>query len=272
MKKYIEFNGIRFSDESPFPFYEFLANEGTTDYQSDTFIGQDGEHISNMRYTSRTVSITGNIVADTENEFIAYRQQLFNKCNGKTKAELIYFDGFNKYKASAFANIPQLGEIHATSQIYNVNFILCDFFWISYDKTVIPLFERIDTVETSFTLPCMFTKRTTGNTIYNATDFDIYPVIKIGVLNTETVDLKIKNESIGCAIELPSYLLNAGDTIVIDTEKYTASINRQNIINSFNDFSDWHIKTGENVITVKNGENSVNLNIVVEYNNKLVGV
>lgn len=270
--KYLEFNGIRFSADSPFPFYSFSPNEGTTEYQSDTFVGQDGENITNIRYPSRMVSLSGNIVADTDEQFIAYRQQLFTKCNGKTKEELYYFDGFTKYKAAAIANIPQLGETHATSQVYNVNFILLDFYWQRADKTIIPLFERIDTVETSFTLPCVFTKRTAGATIYNGTDFDIYPILKIGIINSETVDLKIKNETSGAVIELPNYSFNAGETLIIDTEKYKAAINGINIINSLNDFSDWRISPGENVITIKNGENSVSLNAVIEYNDKLVGV
>lgn len=274
--RYIEFNGIKFTSESDtnYIYNYFNPNDGDTSYQSDVPLGYDGEIISNITYNSRVVNVKGYVWGDTEQELYNARQELFNKCNGKTKGILTYFDGFKLYRANAVASVPSCGAYEGTCCSFNVNFTLYSFFWEDESISVFDAFKRTDKVTTSFTLPCVFTERVSDSTIVNDTDFDIFPII---VIKTNSIDntqpLEIINNRTGEKIIIFGYNISVGEIITIDCEKYTAQNNSGvNLINYFNDFENWRIVKGANEIKVNNGNTQSSINIKIQYRKKYVGV
>ena len=272
MSKYIKFNGITFSHDSVFPFYSFLPNEGTTEHQSDKAVGIDGSIISNARYAERIVPLKGHIIAEDEKELTENIQKLFLKCNGKTKADLIYFDGYNIYFSEAVASLPTLSEKRGLCYEFNINFTLPHFYWLEAEATNVPLFERKNMTLTEFTLPCVFTQRTAGAVLFNEKDFSVFPIIEfISVLDGE-YNLVIKNETTGATIELLNYTLAKDDKVIIDLEKVTATKNGENIINAFNDFTEFCLVCGNNNITVQNNGEILNSTILLYYNERKIGI
>lgn len=274
--RYIEFNGIKFTseDDTNYIYNYFNPNDGDTKSQSDIPLGYDGEIISNITYNSRIVNVKGNIWGNTEQELYNARQELFNKCNGKTRGILTYYNGYKKYRAAAIASIPSCGDHSELYCSFNVNFTLYNFFWEDDDISEFDIFTRLDNITTTFTLPCIFTSRTSGATIVNDTDFNIYPiiVIKANSINN-TQPLKIVNSTTGKDISLSGYNITQGEIITIDCEKFTALNDRGvNLINYFNDFEDWNITKGTNVIDVENGNTASDIDVKIQYRKKYVGV
>lgn len=270
--KCIKFNGIEFSCNTNFPFYNFSPNETSVAYQTDLALNTDGALFSNFRYNERAVSLQGHIVGVDEKQLQEAKELLFTKCNGKTKATLFYFNGFKLYRAEAFSSAPTLSEKRGLCYEFNLNFILPKFYWEENEKTVFPLFKRQNEITTDITLPCVFTSRTTGNEILNDTDFEIFPIIEFLANDTTNFNLIIKNETTGATIELENYLLTKGDKILIDTEKIKAELNGVSILNSFNDFTDFSLKSGNNEISVTNGGESLNASVLLYFNKKMIGV
>lgn len=275
--RYIEFNGIKFTSESDtnYIYNYFNPNDGDTNYQSDIPLGYDGEIISNITYNSRVVNVQGNIWGNTEQELYEARQKLFNKCNGKTKGILTYFDGFKLYRASAVSSIPSCGDCRELSCTFNVNFTLYNFFWEDADLSVFKTYLRTNNVTTSFTLPCVFTSRVTEDTIINDTDFDIYPTIIIKANNVDNSQcIKITNRTTNEDIIISGYNISQGEIITIDCEKYTTvNTNGANLINYFNDFENWCIVKGTNIIKIENTNNLLSgIEIKIQYRKKYIGV
>lgn len=270
--KYIKFNGIEFSCNTNFPFYNFEPNETSVSYQTDLALNSDGALFSNFRYNERAVALQGHIVGADETRLQEAKELLFAKCNGKTKATLFYFNGFKLYRAEAFSSVPALSEKRGLCYEFNINFTLPCFYWEEAEKTVFPLFKRNNEITENFTLPCVFTSRTTGNEIINDTDFDIFPTVEFLVNDTTDFNLIIKNETTGATIELENYSLTKNDKILIDTEKITAEKNGVSILNSFNDFTDFCLTAGRNEITVTNGGESLNASVFIYFNKKMIGV
>ena len=237
-------------------------------------LGYDGEIISNITYNSRVVNVKGNIWGNTEQELYNARQELFNKCNGKTKGILTYFDGFKLYRANAVASVPSCGDYRELLCTFNVNFTLYNFFWENAEISVYDIFSRKDNITTSFTLPCVFTSRTAENTIVNNTDFNIYPIITIKANSVDNSQpIKIINSTTGEKISISGYNISVGEIITIDCEKYTAQNNSGvNLINYFNDFENWCIVKGTNTIKGINNNSSSSIDIKIQYRKKYVGV
>lgn len=276
--RYIEFNGIKFTseDDTNYIYNYFNPNDGDTSYQSDVPLGYDGEIISNISYNSRVVNVKGNIWGNTEQELYNARQELFNKCNGKTKGILTYFDGFKLYRAAAVASVPSCGDYRESLCTFNVNFTLYNFFWEDADISSLIVFTRTNGNFTNdkFTLPCVFTSRKAGTAILNDTEFDIYPIITIESSNAaNSYPIKITNETTGEEITISGYSIPKGEVITIDCEKYTA-VNGSgvSIINYFNDFENWRIVKGENVIKATSNNSSSGIDIKIQYRKKYVGV
>ncbi len=270
--RYIEFNGITFKEDTYFPFYSFTPNEGNVEFQTDSAVLKDGAIFSNSRYTERTVTLKGHVVGKNEKDLIENKQLLFIKSNGKTKSELVYFDGFDFYKAEAIGSIPVLSEKMGLCYEFTITFTLPGFYWKEKKQTLVPLFLRKNEIEDTFTLPCVFTSRTAGNTYFNETDFSILPKIEIIAEDSTEYDLVIENENTGATIELLEFAVTEGDIIVIDLEEMTATHNGVDIVNLLNDFSDFFLVPGMNKINVTNGGLEVNSTALIKFYKKIVGI
>lgn len=271
-KKYIKYNGITFCDDTSFPFYEFIPNEGNVEAQTDIAVLKDGAIYSNFRYTERMVILKGHILGKDEKDLTDNKQLLFIKCNGKTQADIFFFDGYNEYKAQAVASVPTLSERKSLCYEFSVTFTLPYFYWEEANETVVPLFQRKNEVTGTFTLPCVFTSRTAGNIYFNETDFAVYPKIEFVAEETAEYKLIIENETTGATVELLDYPVNEGDVIAVDFDKMTATHNDCDIINFFNDFSDFCLISGKNEISITNGGIKANSTALIKFHKKMVGI
>lgn len=202
---------------------------------------------------------------------------LIMACYPKKEQTAVFFDGIRKYKAAVYADkLPEFGK-RSFSAYWNIPFVvsltLPKFYWTDFEATNIPIFSRKDEFETSFTLPCAFTSRTSCAEIDNTSGFDFYPVIRITAEeNVTNGKMKIVNETTGEYIGLDGFSLEKGKIIVIDCENYTATLDGENIINSLNDFENFKIIPGENSVKCVCNDELTTLNATIEYYKKWIGV
>ena len=130
----LKFGAITFSSEgdTPYLFNLFNPNDGTTKRQEYILVNYDGCLVSNITYEPRVVNIQGHIIAETYEDFVAAKQNLYNECNGAAVDYLFWYDGTNTYRTQAIAELPSLGEMQGSCCCsFNVNFTLPGFFWES---------------------------------------------------------------------------------------------------------------------------------------------
>lgn len=281
MKRYIKFNDITFgggnflkinenNSYTPFIISEFDPNSGEAEYRQTNLIG-DGAIFSDFRYQPRMISLKGYILPKKGEKLEDLRVLLASKINGKKTAKLTFFDGQNKYFCNAFADIPVFAQPVKNSVLFNINFTVPDFFWYEESVTSVAVCERKNNITGTFSLPLVFTTRTASGTVYNHNDFSIYPTIKI-IANamSAAVSLEIENETTGEKIILSNYAISAGEEIIIDLKNVTAQVGNVSAINYFNDFSEFAVIPGSNLIKVTDTNTDSKLTVSVEYNAQYV--
>ncbi len=283
--KYIEFNGITFGGENwvskrnspekmytPYIITEFHPNEVNTTYQQDDFI-TDGALFSNFRYNARIVSLRGYILPRKGENIETLRQHLYIKLNGKKKSKLVYYDGQKSFFCMVFADAPVCANAVKNSVEFNINFTIPDFFWYDSEKISITVGEKINLLKTPFALPMMFSQRISQATIENENEFEIYPVFTFvtkGV--TKEGSIYIINHTTGQQIILSGLNVEDGAQIVVDCKKLTATVNGTNIINYFNDFSDFALVSGLNNLECIDSNGNRETMIALEYYKPYVGI
>lgn len=284
-KKYIEFNGITFGGENwinkpdgtgkmytPYIITEFHPNEVNASYQQDDFI-TDGAVFSNFRYNARIVSLKGHILPRKGEKIETLRQHLYKKLNGKKKTKLAYYDGRKKYFCIAFADAPVCANVVKQSIEFNINFTIPDFFWYDNEKISVAVGETVKLLQTPFTLPMMFSQRTSEATIKNENEFEIYPVFTVAAKNiTKDGSIYIKNHTTGQQVILTGLDVEDDKQIVIDCKKLTATIDGASIINYFNDFSDFSLVPGLNVLECVDSNDNRETIVALEYYEPYVGI
>lgn len=241
------------------------------------YINSDGSEFENIFFEARSFDITGYILATSPDRLDELKQALIMACYPKKEQTAVFFDGIRKYKAAVYADkLPEFGK-RSFSAYWNIPFVvsltLPKFYWTDFEATNIPIFSRKDEFETSFTLPCAFTSRTSCAEIDNTSGFDFYPVIRITAEeNVTNGKMKIVNETTGEYIGLDGFSLEKGKIIVIDCENYTATLDGENIINSLNDFENFKIIPGENSVKCVCNDELTTLNATIEYYKKWIGV
>ena len=279
MDRYIQIGDVVIGKNHSYVFEDISGiGGGSVRRTENEYINSDGAEFKNIYFTPRNFEIKGYILGKSAENLDELKQRLILACYPKTERTVIYFDGIRKYKAKAYADsLPEFGK-RTFSAYWNVPFILNmvipSFYWTDFSVTNIPIISRQDEFTTSFTLPCIFTSRTAEATIHNDSGFDFYPIIKISAGNqAESGTIKILNSTTGEYIQLSNFTLTPGDIIVIDCENYTATLNgNTNIINSLNDFEDFKIVPGINIINGLNNNSSSAINAAMEYYKKWIGV
>lgn len=190
---------------------------------------------------------------------------------------LLISDGTRVRKINARCVEAVQGERHGGYSVFAMQFV-CDCPYFEDKETkIVPLYEIEKLLKSPFTLPCMFTRRTTKANIINAGDVDTEPIIRI-LLNGEKNEgaegtLIIHNKTTKQKIEL-----NLGDAentteVIVDIpNRKIYSQDNKNLIHhlaptSF--LSDFWFKKGNNEICVDNyiSESSV---VECEFSNKYI--
>ncbi len=283
--KYIEFNGITFGGENwinkhdgtgkmytPYIITEFHPNEVNASYQQDDFI-TDGALFSNFRYNARIVSLKGYILPRGIEDIEELRKKLYRKLNGKKNEKLTYYDGHKKYFCIAFADAPVCANAVKKSIEFNINFTIPDFFWYDNEKISLPVGKTTKLLQTSFSLPMMFGQRISEATIKNDNEFEIYPVLTFVAKNiTKDGSIYIKNQTTGQQVILTGLDVYDSKQIVVDCKKMTATMDGVNVINYFNDFSDFSLVPGLNVLECVDSNGNRETMVAVEYYQPYVGI
>jgi hypothetical protein len=271
--KIIEFNGIEFSNQSKYIFHKFEPNEGETEYQTSSYINQDGIDIRNITYAQRVIKLDGHILANTKVEFDEFKKALIKACNGKTKANLYYTNDYDKYYSECIADIPQFGDYMYTVQPFSITFTLYNFYWKNVNTLNFEIFKRTDLVIDKFTLPCIFTDRTNKADITNNGDVEAESIITITNLSSSAdTEIEIKNNTTSEFIKL-NYEMSANEVITINTENMTIkNQSGTNLIKYItNDSIFFKLIIGINEIEVLNGNNA-DITAVLSFNEKYIGV
>ena len=281
--KYIAYNGIVIGAENwvkkdggveytPYIFSEFSPNEVSTTFQKDDLI-TDGSEYSNYRYEPRIVSLRGHILPRKGESVEELRIKLYEKCGGKTAHRLMYSSSTHGYFAEAVADAPVTAKPAGAAAEFNINFTLPGFFWYDEQQTEIAAHTRIKNLPMPFTLPRSFGSTVSGATIINTNDFDIFPRVKIiSDSNDKTESLELTNETTGKNITMTSYSITAGTQILIDCQSLTVTAGGVDILDYFNDFSDFALIPGGNQIKCTNNGLNQSLRVAVEFYRPYVGI
>lgn len=263
MDRYIRFNGIEFGKGNKYLFSEFNPNDCNIGRQEYKPIEKDGIIVGDTTYNARVVSLKGTIIAENRQELFLLVQQLTSACNGKTVANLIYFDGINKYQAEAIADLPVFGEITLKRTVqFNINFTIPKFYWNSFDEHIVDgHLESFDGTY-DFNVEIGFTDK-------------IYPIITIFAQRTaESSTITITNKTNGNAFSL---ILDKGyNSYYVDTEYGTVTKNQSSVITDvseiLSDFTEWFlVPNATNKISVKS-TNATTSKMRLTYRYRYVGV
>lgn len=276
--RYIQIDDVIIGQKNKYVFKTLSGfAEGDTERQTLKYINADGEEYSNITFQPRKIEIHGTILAKNKYELSELKQRLSKACNPRLERDVYYFDGIQKYYARVVPDcLPEYGGRIKNSWFVNfsIYLIIPGFWWYAAECTNISIAKRVDTISTSFTLPCTFTERTSEAAINNDTDFEIYPEIIIkSNISSSSATLKIVNETIGETIILSGYEISQNETITINCDLYTAyNQDGENLINYFNDFEAWCIIPGENTIKGLVVDNLSGIDMYIKYKKRYLGV
>lgn len=271
MRKFI-FNGVEISDTSVF----MLTGTGNTDggtvsRKEISYVDTDGYEITDILFNARTIEIYGFLTASTKEEFEALKQKLIVACNPKKKTLLQYFAHSVSYSANCYpAQLPSFNKINNKSAEFTVYIDLYEFYWLSLENLLNPVFEQRDMISSSFTLPAVFSQRINEAEIINdgcAPAYPVFEIYRVGEFLEENI--LIRNDTTGQCITL-NYIPELDEKITIDCylRKITSSVNG-NIIDKITSDSDFiRYDEGVNKITA----NGVGISVLSTHKNKYLGV
>lgn len=193
---------------------------------------------------------------------------------------LLISDGVRTRKINARCVEAVQGERHGGYSVFAIQFV-CDYpYFEDKETTKVPLFKVEHLLKSTFTLPCMFTRRTTKANVINIGDVDTEPIIRIR-LNGGTYNgtagtpgtLVIRNETTKQEIELNLQDAESTKEVIVDIpNRKIYSQDNKNLIHhlaptSF--LSDFWLQKGQNLIGV---DNYISESCVVEceFSNKYI--
>lgn len=193
---------------------------------------------------------------------------------------LLISDGVRIRKINARCAEALQGERYGGYSVFAMQFV-CDYpYFEDKDAKIVPLYKVEKLLKSTFTLPCMFTRRIAKADVINIGDVDTEPIIRIR-LNGGTYSgtdgtpgtLVIRNETTKQEIELN--LVNAENTkeVIVDIpNRKIYSQDNKNLIHhlaptSF--LSNFWLQKGNNLIGVDNyiSESSI---VECEFSNKYI--
>ena len=255
----LTFRGIEFSRAATdYLLQSFDPNAGEVERQEYSYYGLDGGGFGNMRYAIRTVTMSGEIMASTEDELYEKRRALVHTCDGKTVAPLSYTIGAKTYFSNCVADLPGFGERTAHHLRFSVDFQLIDFYWKAAAAETANFTEQI-TVTCGSRVECPYTITIVGTTEQRTATGQ---------------NLTVENVTTGQKIDL-KYSITANEIITINTESYTFTSSKSgNILSSWQAASSPfdRLRPGANAITLTNSGGAVKASASIRYTPLHLGV
>ena len=267
--KYVTDNGEFLMGDGKHSFFKISSVRGLgfpdVERQTIVYSGVRGEKTVSKRFMPRVITVCGDVfdksavakitscLADSGTLFI-------NSEKGVRKIEVT---------PTAMEDIEKIGDV--TRLI--LQFTADDPAFCDELSVRVGIYERVDLVEGSFTLPCVFTRRVEGGNLINEGDVSAEAVISVtshGSSEGEAT-LLIKNNDTGAKVELKK-VFSAGDTVIIDTKNAEVSDGAGNsLLSALSDdtyISEFVLKRGNNRISVTSTELSSQLSVICEYEKK----
>lgn len=259
-------------------------NECEVTRQTTTYIKTDGASYTDPLYSPRQITVNGFINAVSPAEMANCRAELSRVLSGKEEGTLYYDTGYKRYFAEAIVNPPEFGENPLQCKLpFVVFFTLPKVYWKQDKKHIESVYELVNHVSGSFTLPCVFTERLNHKTVINNGHRDADMVIIVDCDTYTPPDnvygILIENKTTGEYIQL-DYNIQAGERITIDTEKCTV---KSSIATSGNDYGNifysmtesstfFKLTTGANEIEATSLNPNCRITISLEYYHVMEGI
>ncbi len=243
-------------------------------FTSVVFSGTDGAKTTSKRLSARTIILSADVPR---------RSYDFDDFYGKflrvLSAEGKLFISSKKKKRCIGAYAASLSEGASQGEYKRIVITFtCDSpYFTDFSEVSVPLFTKNRYLETTFTLPCVFSERINRVTVHNSGDVPAEPVIRftnaVGGYDGVDGNLVITNETTGQVLVL-DYYPSPGEAVIIDIENRTIfSSGGANLINFISDDSDlslFWLCVGENTLSVESNITNNKVHVECSFNNRYI--
>lgn len=242
-----------------------------------SFSGMDGAKTESKKLSQRKINIAIDIPRRSYDYDVFYGNLLrVLSANG----ELFVYSKRKKRRIEAFVSNISEGKSQGDFKRIVITFTCDSPYFTDFEKINVPLLTKSKYLETTFTLPCVFSERISRASVINSGDITAEPIItfKNGVDGTYDAGgyLVLNNETTGQFVTL-NYYPAPGETVTIDISNRTitsdSGANLINFISDETDLSEFWLALGENVVSAES--NVTNNRVLVEcsfYNRYIEGV
>lgn len=216
-----------------------------------TYVGEDGSFEDSSQYTSRTITISGDIKSN--NDFTQIFKKASRVLSKKGVLTVVRNNIFRQITVNS-ASIT-IGKRYNTYCTFVIQ-LICDYpHFRDTQVSFMSIFNLSKLLTSTSTFPTILSTRTSSGLINNTGDLKIYPIISISK-NTDTSGINniiINNLTTGKSISLEKQL-DKNELITINTKNRTITSSKDGNILSTLDFysslSDFWFECGTNEISV----------------------
>lgn len=254
--------------------------------QTESVIDSDGQFIVQTYYPSKTITINGYIKSENRTELNALKRQLVCMCDCKTDGLLYYEKGNRTYFTEVIPNsFPEFGDEIQHMTTFSVSLNAYRIYWKKSAETADYVYKRFKNVQTTFTLPCVFTVRKNKNSFTNYGDLPCEFICSIiGISDSEDVSAQtlsngsqtgfaLINSSTGEKLVI-NHDIAIGETVTVDTANFaiTSSVSGNLLHKLQRDCEFFKLAPGESEIEVTNYNLGRNIVARFSFNETYVGV
>lgn len=244
-------------------------------FSTVTYPGEHGRQTLGYTYGPRTISISGVILNNGAlQRTLANAIQIFQD----TVTVRLQF-GERKRKAACHVAVFENNERDVYLQHFVLQMIADNSFFEDWEDTKIAVYKRENLLKTTFTLPCVFSKRTNETEILVTGQENSEPIFFIE--NTVSSASALAESGIELTNTLPDgteqrifleTTTQDGETITVNIPERTITSNiRGNLLNTLSDdsfLSDFYLVPGTNRVAVTNYNTAEEISVLCQYNNR----
>lgn len=226
----------------------------------NTYAGVYGQELASVSIPSRTITISGDISVMAQKALPMHLAAKILNADGELSLQTGRKARRAKVRTLSF-------EVQERKMAYKTFVLQLEsdnpYFWgpapLSYS-----VFSRQNLLKSTFTLPCVFSRRNMSATVINSGDVECEPVLTIfkpeqsEVLESDT--LIIKNEANGAVITL-NHIMQPGETVTVDIPNRTiVSDSSGSILQEISDdtvLRSFVLLTGKNQVSCVSGDASL---------------
>ncbi len=233
---------------------------------------QDGLTYINNTFSSRDISLEGIIISkDNPDEVVKIRRKIQKVLNPKLgEVTITYLDKQIKAIVESTPTFPAAGR-GFFYQKYLINLICHSPFWLDPFLESREMSYIMGGIKFNLNLPSKFSSRGFKRKAINSGDVDT--PVKIEFIGPAT-NPSVTNETTGEVIQVNRELV-VEDVLTISTsfgEKYVR-INGENAFHYIDlDSSFWSLVPGENILSYKSNNDSINTRVKVTWKNRYIGL